>query len=46
MHAFEKALQQGLKSFELDIWLSSDDQIVVIHGGDNGEMPKPMQLVE
>lgn len=42
MHAFEKAIEQGLKSIELDIWLSSDNQLVVIHGGDNGEMPLPV----
>jgi len=25
---------------EFDVWLSKDDKIVVVHGGDNGEFSK------
>jgi len=42
MRAFKKALQDGIKSIEFDIWLTKDNQLAVIHGGDAGEMPKPM----
>ena len=28
----------------LQIWLTADDQLVIIHGGDNGEMPAPLDL--
>lgn len=42
MRAFNKALEQGLKSIEYDIWLTKDNKFAVIHGGDNGELPKPL----
>jgi len=42
MHAFEKAVKQRLKSIELDVWLTKDDQFVVIHGGIDGQMPEPI----
>lgn len=42
MRAMKAALEQGLKSIEFDIWLTKDDKFAVIHGGDNGEMPKPL----
>lgn len=41
MHAFEKSIHEGQDTLEFDIWLSSDDQLVVMHGGDNGELPGP-----
>lgn len=46
MNAFEDAAAQGLKSIELDIWLSADNEFVVIHGGDNGELPKPVNILD
>lgn len=27
---------------EFDIWLTADDQLVIIHGGDDGQMPNPI----
>lgn len=43
IRAFEKAIEMGLASIELDIWLTSDNQLVVIHGGNNGEAPRPLE---
>ena len=48
--AFKKAKTNGLKAVELDVsvsrkltlhqvWITSDGQLAVIHGGFNGEMP-------
>lgn len=37
--AFEKAIQTGLQAVELDIWMTYDKRLVIIHGGDDGEMP-------
>ena len=39
MHAFEAAAEQKLSSIEFDVWLTKDDQLVIIHGGDDGELP-------
>lgn len=39
MMAFERAVEIGMMSIELDIWLTKDDKLVIIHGGDHGEMP-------
>lgn len=33
-----KAREAGVKSIELDVWLTSDNKLVVAHGGDNGEL--------
>lgn len=42
MHAFEAAAQQKLNSIEFDVWLTKDEQLVIIHGGDNGELPQAL----
>lgn len=39
MHAFRKAKDHELEAIELDIWVTKDDQLAVIHGGFDGEMP-------
>ena len=31
---------------ELDIWLTTDDKLVIMHGGDNGELPSPVNSDE
>lgn len=36
--SFKKAIEYGLDSIELDVWLSQDKIPVVIHGGDKGEV--------
>jgi len=41
--AFQKAIEMGLSTIELDIWLTKDDKLVIIHGGDSGEMPAPVE---
>jgi len=33
-------------SIELDIWMTKDNKLVIIHGGDNGEMPVPVDQKE
>ena len=39
LFAFKKAKDNNVEAVELDIWLTKDDQIVVIHGGQEGAMP-------
>lgn len=39
MHAFKKAKQNQLQAIELDIWITTDNQLAVFHGGYDGEMP-------
>ena len=36
--AFKYALEKGLELIEFDVWLTGDDQIIVTHGGYNGEL--------
>ena len=38
MHSFTKAKESGLEAVEFDIWLTADNELVVIHGGDSGEI--------
>jgi glycerophosphoryl diester phosphodiesterase len=38
LSAFQKAIDMGLDSIELDIWLTKDEIPVVIHGGPHGEI--------
>ena len=40
MHAFEAAHEQQLDSIEFDVWVTKDDELVIIHGGKNGELPE------
>ena len=39
LSAFQKAKDNHLKGVELDVWITKDDQVVVIHGGQDGELP-------
>lgn len=34
---YQEALNQGVKAIEIDIWLTTDDELVVFHGGECGE---------
>lgn len=36
--AFQRAIELGIEAIELDVWLSSDDKVVVIHGGFEGQL--------
>ena len=36
--AVERAIQYGVESFETDIWLTKDNVLVIIHGGNNGDL--------
>ena len=36
--AFQRAIDLNIESIELDVWLSSDNQVVVIHGGFYGQL--------
>jgi glycerophosphoryl diester phosphodiesterase len=38
LKAFSKCIELGCDSSELDIWLTKDKQIVVVHGGSHGEL--------
>lgn len=38
MAAFKYAIENGLEMIEYDVWLTSDDKLIVTHGGDNGEI--------
>lgn len=40
LRAFQSALDSGIECIEFDTWLTSDDQTIVLHGGENGELPK------
>ena len=33
-----------MKAIEFDVWLTQDEKLIVIHGGNNGEMPKPIKV--
>ena len=33
LHAFKQARDNTLESVELDVWVTKDDRLVVIHGG-------------
>jgi glycerophosphoryl diester phosphodiesterase len=36
--AVERAIQYGVESFETDIWLTKDNVLVIVHGGNNGDL--------
>lgn len=40
-----KARESGVSSIELDVWLTKDNKLVVCHGGDNGELHHPTELI-
>ena len=35
-----KILNFYFNEISIQIWLTADDQLVIMHGGDNGELPK------
>ena len=37
--SFKKARDNKLQAIELDIWITKDNELAVIHGGYDGEMP-------
>ena len=39
LSAFKQAKDNNLKAVELDVWITLDNQVVVIHGGQDGELP-------
>ena len=38
LSAFQRAIDLNIESIELDVWLSLDNQVVVIHGGFDGQL--------
>jgi len=38
MEGFVSAVKNGLDAIELDVWLTTDDILVITHGGANGEL--------
>lgn len=39
LESFKKALDCGsVPIVELDVWLTSDDHLVIVHGGNSGEI--------
>jgi glycerophosphoryl diester phosphodiesterase len=38
LSSFTKAIQSGIKAIEMDLWLTKDGQLVVMHGGSQGEL--------
>ena len=37
METFIKAKESGVRSIEIDVWLTTDERFVIYHGGANGE---------
>mmetsp|Transcript_15525 Transcript_15525/g.26246 ORF Transcript_15525/g.26246 Transcript_15525/m.26246 type:complete len:190 (+) Transcript_15525:62-631(+) len=46
LHAFKMAKKHSLQAVELDIWITLDNQIVVFHGGCDGQMPLKLSVPE
>ena len=38
LESFKKAKDEQIDGVELDVWLTTDNQLAVIHGGDHGEI--------
>ena len=38
LEAFSRAIQYDIESFETDVWLTKDNVLVLIHGGDMGNL--------
>ena len=38
LEAFERAIQYDIESFETDVWLTKDNVLVILHGGDDGNL--------
>ena len=40
MKCFQGAVDNNLEGIEFDVWLSKDNVLMVLHGGDNGQLNK------
>ena len=38
MKGFRAAIENQIEGIEFDVWLSADSELMVIHGGDNGDL--------
>lgn len=38
LEAFQRAIQYDIDSFETDVWLTKDNVLVILHGGDGGNL--------
>lgn len=38
LEAFERAIQYDIESFETDLWLTKDNVLVILHGGEGGNL--------
>ena len=38
LEAFQRAIQYDIESFETDVWLTKDNVLVILHGGDGGNL--------
>ena len=38
LEAFSRAIQYDIESFETDVWLTKDNVLVILHGGDGGNL--------
>ena len=38
LEAFSRAIQYDIESFETDVWLTKDNVLVILHGGDGGDL--------
>ena len=38
LEAFTRAMQYDIESFETDVWLTKDNVLVILHGGEFGEL--------
>ena len=38
MKCFQRAMDNDLEGIEFDVWLSKDNVLMVLHGGDNGQL--------
>ena len=38
MKCFQGAMDNNLEGIEFDVWLSKDNVLMVLHGGDNGQL--------
>jgi glycerophosphoryl diester phosphodiesterase len=46
LKAFRGALENNLEGIEFDVWLAADNVPVIIHGGEDGELPdRPEEYV-
>jgi len=43
LFAFKQAVEHGIDGIELDIWLTKDGELAVLHGGANGQIVQEME---